>query len=95
MISKDEVRHVGKLARLNLSEEEVKELAEQLGNILESFSRLDELDTEGVEPTAYTVPMSNVFRDDKVQKSLDRETALKNAPDKRDGQFRVPPISAD
>ena len=95
MISKDEVRHVGKLARLDLTEEEVEEFGEQLGNILESFSRLDELDTEGVEPTAYPVPMSNVFRDDRVQTSLDREIALKNAPDNRDGQFRVPPISAD
>lgn len=95
MISEEEVKHIGQLARLDLDEDEIKTFAAQLSNVLDSFDKLDELDTEDVEPTAYTVPMSNVFREDKVKESLDRATALENAADKKDGQFRVPPISSE
>jgi len=68
---------------------------EQLGGVIDSFEKLDKLDTEGVEPTAYTVPMKNIMREDKVEESYSQEDILANAPDKKKGHFRVPPISGE
>ncbi|MFW6256781.1 MAG: Asp-tRNA(Asn)/Glu-tRNA(Gln) amidotransferase subunit GatC [Bacillota bacterium] len=95
MISKEEIMHIAELARLELTEDEIDMFTRQLGDILDSFEKLDELDTEKIEPTAYTIPVRNVMRKDQVEESLERDQVLKNAPDKREGQFRVPPISAD
>ncbi|PTX60794.1 aspartyl/glutamyl-tRNA(Asn/Gln) amidotransferase subunit C [Melghirimyces profundicolus] len=91
-ISKDQVEHVAKLARLNLTEEEAKVYTEQLNDILKFAEKLNELDTEDVEPTSHVRPMANVLREDKSRPSLDREKALLNAPEKKDGMFRVPDV---
>lgn len=92
MLNKSDVKHIAQLAHLKLNEEEIETFARQLDNILEYIDKLNELDTGGVVPTAYTVPMKNVFREDRVEPSFSREKALTNAPEKRDGQFKVPPI---
>lgn len=91
-ISKEEVQHVAKLARLSLDEEKSVQFTEQLNQILKFAEKLDELDTDGVEPTSHVMPLSNVLREDVVQPSITREKALANAPEKQDGMFKVPPV---
>lgn len=91
-IDRREVEHVADLARLALSDEELDLFQEQLGSILEYAEALNELDTEGVEPTAHAVPRTNVLRDDHVRPSLPKEAVLANAPETQDGCFRVPRI---
>ena len=68
MLSKDEVRHIAKLSRLKLSEEEVEKFSKELTSILDYIDILNELDTENVEPTAQVTDLTNVFREDKVLK---------------------------
>jgi len=91
-ISRKEVEHVAVLARLDMDEDELEGYTRQLSSILEYMGKLNELDTEGVEPTAHVLPLKNVFRDDEVREGIEKELALKNAPDKKDGQFKVPKI---
>jgi aspartyl-tRNA(Asn)/glutamyl-tRNA(Gln) amidotransferase subunit C len=91
-ITKQEVEHVAKLARLELSEQEKDQLTNQLSGILTYVEKLNELTTTGVEPTAHVLDISNVMRDDLPQESLSQERALANAPDKAAGHFRVPLI---
>ena len=86
------VAQVAALARLELSGDEQERMKSQLNDILEQFSRLQELDTDGVEPTSHSLPMRNVFRDDIARTSLPRDAATRNAPEKRDGNFIVPQI---
>lgn len=90
MIDRDQVLHVAKLARLELSDEEVSNMAAELSGILEHVDRISELDLEGVEPTSHVVALLNVLRADEPRKSLDRDEALAGAPDPADGAFRVP-----
>lgn len=87
-----EVEHVAKLARLELTEEEKRLFAEQLGAILEYAAKLNELDTSGVEPTTHVLPISNVLRGDEIRPSWPLEQVLRNAPDEEDGQFKVPAV---
>jgi len=94
-ISQQQVEHVAKLARLELSEDEKAIFARQLSAILSYMDQLKTLDTGGVEPTATVLPTDNVFRDDQVRPSLPQEAALANAPDQADGFFRVPRILED
>ena len=94
-ISKEQVEHVAKLARLEVSEDEKTTFARQLSSILTHIDQLKELDTTGVEPTATVLPTDNVFREDEVRPSLPQEQALANAPDQADGFFRVPKILED
>ena len=91
-ISKDQVRHVAHLARLAVSEEEVDMMTKQLGDIIHYAELLNELDTTGVEPTTHVLDLKNVMRKDVPRKWITREDALKNAPDHKDGQFKVPSI---
>jgi aspartyl-tRNA(Asn)/glutamyl-tRNA(Gln) amidotransferase subunit C len=91
-ISKQQVQHVAALSRLKLTEEEIEQFTNQLNAILKFAEKLNELDTENVEPTSHVLPMSNVLRDDEVRPSLPREKALQNAPDQKDGLFRVPAV---
>ena len=88
-ISQDEVLHIGRLARLGLSESEVERLTTQLSGILEHFEALASVDTESVEPTAHPLPLLNVMRADSVTPSLSREDVLSNAPEVEDGLIRV------
>jgi aspartyl-tRNA(Asn)/glutamyl-tRNA(Gln) amidotransferase subunit C len=91
-ISKQEVEHVAKLARLELSEQEKEKLTDQLSNILTYVETLNGLDTKGVEPTAHVLDLKNVMRDDVAVPGLSRERALANAPDQAAGHYKVPKI---
>jgi aspartyl-tRNA(Asn)/glutamyl-tRNA(Gln) amidotransferase subunit C len=91
-ITKQEVEHVAKLARLELSEQEHDRLTDQLSNILNYVEKLNELDTKGVEPTAHVLDLRNVLREDTPAASLARERALANAPEKAAGHYKVPKI---
>jgi aspartyl-tRNA(Asn)/glutamyl-tRNA(Gln) amidotransferase subunit C len=91
-LSRDDVLHVARLARLQLTEEEVDRFTEQLAAVLEHAADVEALDTSGVPPTAHPLPLANVLRDDQVEPSLDRDEVLAQAPAVEDGRFRVPPI---
>jgi aspartyl-tRNA(Asn)/glutamyl-tRNA(Gln) amidotransferase subunit C len=90
-ISKDEVAHVARLARLKLSEEELERFGEQLSAILEAVGKVSELDLADVPPTAHPLDLVNVWDDDEPRPSLSVEEALQNAPDRDGSFFRVPP----
>ncbi len=92
MISEEQVRHVANLARLGLTEEEVGRVGEQLGAILDSIEKIQELDLEDVPPTANPLNLTNVFRPDEPHAELAREEALSTAPDPVDDLFAVPRI---
>ena len=85
-----DVKHIAHLARLELSADEEKQLAGQLGQILGYVEKLKEVDVTNVEPTAHAVPMVNVTRPDEIRPSLPQEDALRNAPKQSDGLFVVP-----
>jgi len=89
-ISRDEVVHVARLARLALTEEELDRFAGQLDAILEAVGKVAELDLADVEPTLHPLALSNVLAEDEPRPSLSVEEALANAPDSEDGAFRVP-----
>ncbi|MDI7247953.1 MAG: Asp-tRNA(Asn)/Glu-tRNA(Gln) amidotransferase subunit GatC [Bacillota bacterium] len=91
-IAKEDVDHVAMLARLEFDEAEKAGVARQLSRIVEYVEKLNELDTEDVSPTAHAVPLRNVLRNDEVRPSLDPGEALRNAPDREGGFFRVPRI---
>lgn len=92
MISKEEVRHVAELARLGLSDEEVSQMSGQLGAILDSVEKIDELDLSGVQPTSSPLSAVNVLRPDEPHEELSREEALSQAPDPEGDLFGVPRI---
>ncbi len=87
-----EVEHVAHLARLRLSAEELEKLQTDLSHILGYIDMLKEVDVSDVPPTAQATDLANVMRDDDVRPSLAREDVLANAPDQRDGMFRVKEI---
>jgi len=90
-ITREEVLHVARLARLALTEEEVERLQGELNVILEAVGKVRELDLEGVEPTSHPLDLVNAWGDDEPQPSLPLEQALSNAPEEEAGFFRVPP----
>ena len=94
-IGDEDVEHVARLARLALSAEEKARMREQLDRILGYIAKLNELDTEGVEPTSHAIRMVNVMRDDEVQPSFPAEAMLANAPERAGELFRVPRIIED
>ncbi|KOY18385.1 MULTISPECIES: Asp-tRNA(Asn)/Glu-tRNA(Gln) amidotransferase subunit GatC [Paenibacillus] len=91
-ISNNDVQHVAKLARLNLTAEEEQTLTGQLNAILKYAEKLNELDTENIEPTTHVLHVSNVMRDDETKESLSIEQVMRNAPEEEDGQFKVPAV---
>jgi aspartyl-tRNA(Asn)/glutamyl-tRNA(Gln) amidotransferase subunit C len=91
-ITKQEVEHVAKLARLELSEQEKETLTDQLSSILTYVEKLNELDTKGVQPTSHVLDINNVMRDDMPAASLPQDRALANGPDKASGHYKVPKI---
>lgn len=92
MITKEQVKHVARLARLSLTEEEVELYTKQLSNILDYIDQLSEVNTNGIEPMTQPIPMVNVMREDVVKKQFERNELLKNAPQEEYGFFRVPRI---
>jgi len=85
-LSREEVLHISHLAKMGVTDEEVDKLSRQLSQILESFEVLQEVDTEGVPPTAQPNMLCNVLKEDKVKLSLPQDEVLANAPQK-DGEF--------
>jgi len=88
-LSREEVLHISRLARLGLTEAEIDRLGEQLSNILENFEILQQVDTGSVPPTAQSIALQNVLRDDEAAPSLPSTEILANAPRKEGGCFRV------
>jgi len=91
-ISLDQVRHVAKLARLALSEEQLTKLAPQLAAILGYVEQISKIDMTGVQPMAHALPLHNIFREDIVEPSLPLQEVLKNAPQTDGPFFKVPKI---
>jgi aspartyl-tRNA(Asn)/glutamyl-tRNA(Gln) amidotransferase subunit C len=91
-ISPEDVRHVARLARLALSDEELVRMRADMSAILDYMDKLRSLDTAGVEPTSHAVPLRNVMREDEPVPSQPREDMLANAPDRDGDTFRVPRI---
>lgn len=88
-LNREEVLHIALLARLGLTETEVDKLREQLSDILENFEALQKVDTTGVTPTAQSIALQNVMRDDEVAPSLSQSQVLINAPQKEENFFKV------
>ena len=88
-LSREEVLHIALLARLGLNETEVNRLSEQLSNILENFEVLQQVDTSGIPPTAQSIALQNVMKDDEATNSLPQNEILANAPRKEGDFFRV------
>ena len=91
-ISKEVVEYVAHLGRLELEPHEIELYTSQLDRILEHMDTLNALDTEGIEPTSHAVPVTCVMREDVRADSLSIEGALKNAPERKDNFFKVPPV---
>lgn len=87
-----DVEHVANLARLELSDAEKEQFAGQLNAILKYAEKLNELDTDGVEPTSHVLSLANVMREDETRPSWPIEKVLLNAPEEEDGQFKVPAV---
>ncbi|MGZ8650235.1 MAG: Asp-tRNA(Asn)/Glu-tRNA(Gln) amidotransferase subunit GatC [Solirubrobacteraceae bacterium] len=91
MLSRDQVLHVAKLARLELTDDEIERFGGELSNVLDHIEKIGELgDLADVDPTSHVVTVENVLREDEPRPSMPREKALENAPDAADGGFRVP-----
>jgi len=91
-ITAEQVAHLASLARIDLSPEEITSLTIDLGQIVESVKKVQEVATSDVPATSHPMPLTNVFRDDVVVPSLTVEQALSGAPDRDGDKFRVPPI---
>jgi len=90
MIDREQVLHVARLARLQLTEDELQRMSSELSDVLGHIEKIDELDLDGVPPTTHVVDVSNALRSDDVAPSLPREVALEQAPAVADGGFLVP-----
>lgn len=90
IISDETIEYVGILAKLELSEEEKEQAKKDMGRMLDYIDKLNELDTEGVEPMSHVFPVNNVFREDEVTNGDDRDNLLLNAPQKKEGTYMVP-----
>lgn len=90
IISDETIEYVGILAKLELSEEEKEQAKKDMKSMLDYIDKLNELDTENVEPMSHIFPVNNVFREDVVTNKDDRDNILKNAPEQKNGSFAVP-----
>ena len=91
-LSREEVIHIAALARMGISEAEIEKAREQLSNILENFEVLKEIDTTNVPPTAQSINLQNVLREDIPRESLPAEDVLANAPDREGDLFKLRPV---
>ncbi|SDL85707.1 aspartyl/glutamyl-tRNA(Asn/Gln) amidotransferase subunit C [Halarsenatibacter silvermanii] len=92
MIDRDDVEDLARLAKLELSEAEKEQFAGELKDVVDYVNKILEIDTEGVKPTYYPQPRENVVREDEVTNEDRRDEMLEEAPEKTEGQFRVPGI---
>lgn len=92
MLIRETVEHIAHLARLSFTEDELTQQTEQLDMIIDMMAILDEIDTEGVSPLNHVLELSNIYREDQVTESVDREAALSNGPEVAAGMFQVPKI---
>jgi aspartyl-tRNA(Asn)/glutamyl-tRNA(Gln) amidotransferase subunit C len=90
VIDREQVLHVARLARLELTDDDVERMSGELSTILDHVERMSELDLDGVEPTSHVVALENVLRADEPRPSWPRERILEPAPDPAEGAFRVP-----
>ena len=90
-ITRDEVLHVARLARLELTDDEVAKFQEQLSDILEAVSKVSELDLDGVPPSAHPLEIANAWAEDEPRPCLPLDEVFANAPDRDDDHFRTPP----
>lgn len=91
-VSREDVRHVAQLARLDFTEKEEEQMAGELSRILDYVEKLDELDTSGVAPMSHVLDIQNVFRPDELESRIDREEALAPAPEVDGEYFLVPQV---
>jgi aspartyl-tRNA(Asn)/glutamyl-tRNA(Gln) amidotransferase subunit C len=91
-ITKEAVRHIAHLARLELNPEEIDTYTVQIDNILQYMDKLNSLNTEGIEPTSHAMPVVCVLREDSAKSSFSADDSILNAPEKKGGFFKVPPI---
>ncbi len=91
-LTREDAAYVARLARIDLTDDELDLYAVQLAAVIGHAAELSALDTEGIEPTAHPLPLRNVTRADEPCPSLDRDEVLAQAPAVEDGRFRVPPI---
>ncbi|MBB2480012.1 Asp-tRNA(Asn)/Glu-tRNA(Gln) amidotransferase subunit GatC [Bacillus sp. APMAM] len=91
-ISKEQVYNVANLARLEINDQEAEKFTKQLDDIINLAELLNEVDTSNIKPTSHVLNIQNVMREDVAEEGLPREEVLKNAPDHKDGQIRVPSI---
>ncbi len=89
-IDDETIEYVGILAKLELGEAEKEAAKKDMGRMLDYIDKLNELDTDGVEPMSHVFPVYNVFREDVIKNGDDRDSILKNAPERKDGAFKVP-----
>jgi len=94
-VTKKDVEKIAELARLKFSEDELENFTPQMNEILSYMDKLNELDTENVNPLSHPVEQSNVFREDEMKISIPVEDALKNAPSKDEHHFKVPKVIGD
>lgn len=94
-LTQEQVRHVAKLARLQLDEKDLDQLANDLSNILKYISKLEELDVTHVQPMAHPIEMANVLREDQPVAGLSTQAVLENAPEKDAPFFKVPKVLGD
>lgn len=92
-LTPEQVEHIARLARIGLTEQEIRSLTGQLSRILEHMDSLRQLDTRDLPSTYHVLPLTNVLRSDEARPSLPREAALANAPQAEEGAFRVPKIT--
>lgn len=91
-VSKDEVRYIAKLSKLNVGDEKLDKMTSDLSSIVEFANNLSTIDIDGVRPTAHILDIKNVFRKDEVSDSYNREEILKNAPESQAGCISVPKV---
>lgn len=94
-VTKKDVEKIAELAQLKFSEDELESFTPQMNEILNYMEKLNELDTENVEPLSHPVEQTNVFREDELKSSITTEEALKNAPAKDEHHFKVPKVIGD
>jgi aspartyl-tRNA(Asn)/glutamyl-tRNA(Gln) amidotransferase subunit C len=94
-VTKKDVEKIAELARLKFSDEELENFTPQMNEILSYMDKLNELDTENIEPLSHAVEQTNVFREDEMKPSISTEDALKNAPSKDEHHLKVPKVIGD